>query len=85
MVSGEQLEGEQRRTAAGRALVLDAAPQELRLLAKPELPDRAVRDRSLAVVGRASRSLDLVLPASPQLRKLSLGALTRELVRLGGG
>ena len=85
MVARKQLEGDQRRATAGRALVLEPAPQELGLLPEAELPDRAVGDRTLAVVGRADRRLELVLPARTQVGQLTLGALARELVRLGGG
>jgi hypothetical protein len=63
VIAGEQLERDQRRTAAGRALVLEPAPQKLGLLAEPELTDRAVRYSALAVVRRAGRGLELVLPA----------------------
>jgi hypothetical protein len=85
MVAGQQLERDQRRPAAGRALVLEPAPQQLRLLPEPELTDRAVGDSALAVIGRPGRSLDLVLPARPEIRELTLRALSRELVRLRGG
>ena len=85
MFPGQALERDQCRPAAGRALVVETAPQELRLLAKPELPDRAIRDRALPVVGRARLALDLVLPLRPQLGQLTLGALLRERGRLGSG
>ena len=65
VIAGEQLERDQRRAAAGRALVLEPASQKLGLLAEPELSDRAISDGALAVVGRAGRSLELVLPARP--------------------
>jgi hypothetical protein len=85
VIAREKLERDQRRTAAGRALVLEPAPQKLRLLADPELSDRAVRNGALAVVGRAGRSLELVLPASAEVGELTLGALARERIRLRGG
>jgi hypothetical protein len=85
MVAGEQLERDQRRPAAGRALVLEAPPQELRLLPVPKLADRPVRDGALPIVAGAGRPLDLVLPARPQFCELTLRALSRELVRLRGG
>jgi hypothetical protein len=85
VIAREKLERDQRRTAAGRALVLEPAPQKLRLLAEPELPDRTVRDGALAVLGRAGRSLELVLPASPEVGELPLRALARERIRLRGG
>jgi len=80
MVPGQELERDQRRPAAGRALVVEPAPQKLRLLAVPELANRAIRDRALPVV-----AFDLVLPLRPQLRELALRALFRERGRLGSG
>ena len=68
-VAGEQLERDQRRAAAGRALVLEAAPQQLDLLAETELADRAVRDRPLAVVRRRAGAFDLVLPLACGARR----------------
>ena len=85
MVAREQLERDQRRAAARGALVLDPAPQELRLLSEAELANRAVRDRALPVVDRARRALELVLPTRPEVCELTLGALAGELVRLRGG
>jgi hypothetical protein len=85
VIAREKLERDQRRTAAGRALVLEPAPQKLGLLAEPELPDCAVRNGALAVVGRAGRSLELVLPASAEIGELTLSALARERIRLRGG
>jgi len=51
MVSREKLERDQRRASARGALVVQTAPEELRFLAEPELPDRAVGDGALAVIG----------------------------------
>jgi hypothetical protein len=85
VIAGEQFERDQRRAAARGALVFQPAPQELRLLAKTELSDRPVGDCALAVVGRASRVLELVLPSRPEVGELALGALAGELVRLRGG
>ena len=85
VIAGEQFERDQRRAAAGWALVLEPAPQKLGLLAEPELPDRTVGDGALAVVGRAGRSLELVLPARPEVGELTLSALARERIRLGAG
>jgi hypothetical protein len=62
-VAGEQLEREQRRSAGGRAFVLQPAPEQLELLSVPELADRAIGDRALAEVGVARRGLELVVPA----------------------
>jgi len=85
MLAREELERDQRRAAAGGAFVLEPAPQELRLLPVPELPDRPVRDGALAVVRRTDGSLELVLPFRPQLGELALRALFCERGRLGGG
>jgi hypothetical protein len=85
MLAREALERDQRRTAAGRALVVEATPQELRFLTEPELADRAVRDGALPVVRRAGLAFDLVLPLRPQLGELALRALFRERGRLGSG
>ena len=85
MLPREALEGNQRRPAAGRALVVEPAPQQLDLLAVSELADRAIRDRTLPVVGRPCQALDLVLPLRTELGQLLLGALLRERGRLGGG
>src|SRR5581483_775269 len=82
MVAREPLEREQRRAAAGGALVLETAREQLDLLPVAELGDRAERDHPLAVVGRARRRLDLVVPLPAQLRELLLLALLRERVGL---
>jgi hypothetical protein len=81
MVAREQLERDQRRSATRRALVFEPAPEELGLLPEAKLPDRAVRDRTLAVVGRAGRVLDLVLPLRAKARELLLASLLGQ----GGG
>jgi hypothetical protein len=85
VVPREELEREERGTAARRALVLEAAPEELELLAVAELPDRAVRQRTLAEIGAAGRALDLVLPLRPVRCELSLLAPVGQLGRLCGG
>jgi hypothetical protein len=85
VVAREQLEREQRRPTAGRAVVLEAAPQQLDFLAVAELADRAVRDCALAVVGRARGVLDFVLPLRAQARQATLVALLGERGGLGGG
>jgi hypothetical protein len=76
-VPGEQLEREQRRTAGGRALVLEPAAKELELLAVAELSDRAVGDGPLAEIRAARSAFELVLPLGAQRRKLALGARRR--------
>ena len=68
-VAREQLQRDQRRPTAGRALVVEPAREQLDLLAEAELADRAVGHRSLAVVGAAGAALDLVLPLPPQIRQ----------------
>jgi len=79
----EQLERDQRRAAARRALVVEAAPEELDLLTEAKLADGPIGDRALAVVGAPGRTLDLVLPLPAQVGQLSLVALTREDVCSG--
>ena len=85
MLAREELERDQRRAAARGALVLEPAPQELRLLPVAELPDRPVRDGALAIVRRPDRGLELVLPARPEIRELTLCALPCERIRLRAG
>lgn len=85
MLAREELERDQRRSAARGALVLEPTPQELRLLPVPELPDRPVCDGALSVVRRTDRGLELVLPLRPKLRELALRALFCERGRLGSG
>jgi hypothetical protein len=85
MVAREQLEGNERRAPAGRALVLEPSPQELDLLPVAELADRAVRDRPLPVVRGAGRTLDLVLPLGAQARQRALVAFLGQRGRLGCG
>ncbi len=82
-VAGEKLERDQSRAAAGRALVVEPATEELDLLAKAKLPDGPVGDRPLAVVGAARGTLDLVLPLPAQIGQLALGTFLGERVRLG--
>ena len=81
----EALERDQRRPAHGRALVLEAASEQLELLAEAELCDRAVRERADAVVGVAGGVLDLVAPLAAEVCELALEALRRVLVRERGG
>jgi len=83
-VPGQQLEGDQRRAAARRALVVEPACEQLDLLPEPELADRTVGDRPLAVVGAPRRRLDLVLPLPPVIRESSLVPRLGERIGLGG-
>ena len=82
MVAREQLEREQRRAAARRALVVEPAPQQLFLRAPAELADRAERDGALAEVGAARGALEIVGPLRAEIGELALGAALRELVAL---
>jgi hypothetical protein len=83
-VARQQLQRDQGRAAAGRALVVEPPREQLDLLSEPELADRAVRDRPLAVVRAPRVPLDLVLPLPAEIRKPSLVARLRERVGLGG-
>jgi hypothetical protein len=85
MLARKELERDQRRAAARRALVLEPPPQQLGLLAEPELPDRAVRNSTLPVVVRAGRGFELVGPLRPEPRKLAFGPLLGERGSLRGG
>jgi hypothetical protein len=85
VVPREELEREERRPAARRALVLEAAPEQLELLAVAKLADRAVRQRAFAEIGAAGRALDLVLPLRPMRCELSLVASLGQLGRLCSG
>jgi hypothetical protein len=85
MLSGEELERDQCRAAAGRALVLEASAKQLGLLTEAELPDRAVRNGALPVVMRAGRGLQLVRPLRAEPRELTFGALLGERGSLRGG
>ncbi|HET7855362.1 MAG TPA: hypothetical protein VFL41_02795 [Gaiellaceae bacterium] len=85
MVPREQLERHERRPSAGWALVLQAAAEQLRLLPVAELADRAIGDGALAVVRRARRALDLVLPRRAQAGELFLRPLLGERSCFGGG
>jgi hypothetical protein len=83
VVPREELEREERGAAARRALVLEPAPEQLELLAVPELPDRAVRQRAFAEIGAAGCALDLVLPLRPVRGELLLVTPLGQLGRLG--
>ena len=85
MLPRQELERDQRRSAARWALILEPAPEELGLLPEAELPDRAVGDGPLPVVTRAGRSLELFRPLRPEPRKLALGTLLGEGGSLRGG
>jgi hypothetical protein len=64
-VAREELERDESRSPARRALVFQPAPQELGLLAEAELPDRTVGNGPLAEVAAPRRTLELVVPALP--------------------
>ncbi len=85
MIARQLLERQERRTANGRALVFEAASQQLFLRAEPELADRPVCDHALTEVGGAGGGLELVVPLGPQLRQLALLPLPRESVGLRRG
>jgi hypothetical protein len=85
MVAREQLQRDQRRSPAGRALVLDPAPQQLGLLPEAKLPDRPVGNGALPVVVRAGRGLELVGPLRAQPGQLALRALLCERRSLRSG
>ena len=82
-VPRQELERDERRAAARRALVLEPAPQELHLLAEAELPDGPVRNGSLAVVGAARIRLDLVLPLPAEVGQLLFAPFRGQ--RIGAG
>jgi hypothetical protein len=83
-VPRQQLQGDQRRAAAGRTLVVEPACEQLDLLAEAELADRPVGDGALAVVGAASAALDLVLPLPTEIGQPPLVSRLGERVCLGG-
>jgi hypothetical protein len=85
MVAREQLERDQRRSPAGRALVLEPPAEQLGLLPEAELPDRPVRDGALPVVVRAGRGFQLVGPLRAEPRKLALGPLLGKRGSFRGG
>ena len=72
----EELEREERRAARRRALVLQAAAEQLRLLVEAKLSDGAIRERPLAVVAAPGRGLELVVDRTAQVGE---GALVRQL------
>jgi hypothetical protein len=85
VLAREELERDQRRAAAGRALILKTAAKQLGLLPEAELADRPIGDGAFAVVVGAGRSLKLVGPLRSQPRQLALGALLRERGSLRSG
>ena len=85
MFAREQLERDQRRAAARRALVLEAPAKQLGLLTEAELPDRPVGNSAFLVVVRTGRGLELVCPLCPEPRELALGTLLGERCSLRGG
>jgi hypothetical protein len=85
MLPREELERDQGRPAAGRALVLEPPAKELGLLTEAELPDRAVRNSALLIVPRTNRGLELVGPLAPEPRELALRPLLGERGSLRGG
>ena len=82
-VPRQELERDERRAAARRALVLEPAPQELHLLAEAELPDGPVRNGSLAVVGASRIRLDVFLPLTAEVRQLPFASFRSQ--RIGAG
>ena len=85
VVPREELERQERGAAARRALVLEAASEQLELLAVAELPDCAIRERAFAEIGAAGRAFDLVLPLRPLRGELTLLAPLGQLGRVGSG
>ena len=85
MLAREELQRDQGRAAAGRALVLEAPAKQLGLLTEAELPDRTVRNSALLVVPRTGRGLELVGPLRPEPRELAFGTLLGERSSLRGG
>src|SRR5439155_26970350 len=85
VIAREQLEREQRRASARRALVLQPAAQQLFLLAKAELPDGSIGCRPLAVIGRSRCRLELVGPGRTQAGALTFVAALGESVRFDPG
>ena len=79
-VTREQLERDEGGAAARRARVLEPAPEQLELLAEPELADRAIGDGPLLVVGAARSCLELVGPLRAHLGEITLGSALGQLV-----
>jgi hypothetical protein len=82
MVSREPLEREERGAADGRALVAEAAPEQLSLRAEAEAADRLVGDSAVAEVGGTRGRLELVVPLRPQRGERPLVARLGERVGL---
>jgi hypothetical protein len=85
MVTGKELERDERRAATGRALVLEAPAQQLGLLPIAKLTDRAIGDCPLTVVGRPGETFDLVLPARSKPGELLLLTALGQGGRFGSG
>jgi hypothetical protein len=85
VITGEQLQRDEGGAAARRALIVEAAAEQLRLLPVPELADRAIRHRPLAVVRGPCRRFQLVLPARAEACQLTLLAALRERGRFRRG
>jgi hypothetical protein len=83
MLAREQLERDECRAAARRALVLQTAPEQLELLPVPKLTDRAVGDGTLAVVRVTCGRLELVFPLDPESCQVALSTPLGEPGRLG--
>ncbi len=84
-IAGQELERDERRAAAGRARVLEAAPEQLQLLAETELADRAIRDGTLLVVLAPRLRFELVRPLRAHLREIAFSASLGQLVGRRGG
>src|SRR5581483_4674117 len=85
VIARKPLDREQGGAAAGGALVLEPATEQLGLLPEPELSDRAERDRAVAVVVRARCVLELLVPLLAEHRQRALVACLRQCVRFGSG
>jgi hypothetical protein len=82
-IPGQELQRDQRRTAARGALVVEPAREQLDLLAEAKLPDGAVGDGARAVVAAPRVALDLVVPLPAEIREAPLVTRLREGVGLG--
>ena len=85
MLAREELERDQGRAAAGRALVLEAPAKQLGLLTEAELPDRPVGNSAFPVVVRTGRGFELIRPLRAKPRQLALGPLLGQRSSFRGG